>query len=166
MQSIGITEVANRSASQAPSATSRCNAPVSELFKQFFNFYANKFKWNHEAISIRVAQRAPPHQELPLHVIVHDDGKNREIGPSIEDPFDTANNLGSCCNAASFTRLRGELARAHELCSADTESLSELLQLWVPSDARADSKDEEETNDLPPTPPPKWEKSCAPWRRK
>merc|ERR1719265_2079147 len=166
MQCVGITETANRKASHEQSETCSYDTPVSELFKQFFNFYANKFEWKNEAISIRVARRAPPHQELPLHVIVHDDAKNREVGPSIEDPFDTANNLGSCCNAASFTRLRGELARAHELCSADTASLAEVLQLWIPADAQADSKDEAETHDLPPTAASKWGNSCAPWRRK
>merc|ERR1719460_2887729 len=75
-----------------PSAN--CDKSVGTLFKEFLNFYNSQFDWATEAISVRSASRQKPGTKLPLHVIVHDDGKTSEVAPSIEDPFDETKNLG------------------------------------------------------------------------
>jgi hypothetical protein len=69
---------------------------------------------------------------VPLHVIVGDNGTTR-VGPAIEDPFQAGNNLGSCMNLISLTRLHEELVRGHELYNSGA-SLSELLVPWVPTE--------------------------------
>lgn len=104
---------------------------VGSLFKEFMHFYNSFFDWRTEAVSVRKAARGKPGLSLPLHVILHDDGSTTEVGPSIEDPFDEARNLGSAMNAASLARLREEFARAENLCFAET-SLATLLEPWAP----------------------------------
>lgn len=104
---------------------------VGQLFKDFVHFYNVEFDWRSEAVSVRTAKRDKPGLTLPLHVILHDDGSTTEVGPSIEDPFDEARNLGSSMNAASLARLREELSRAEEYCSKDI-SLADLLEPWAP----------------------------------
>merc|ERR1719163_2512439 len=104
---------------------------VGTLFKEFMKFYNTHFDWRTEAVSVRKAARGKPGLSLPLHVILHDDGSTSEVGPSIEDPFDEARNLGSAMNAASLARLREELSRAEEYNSKDI-SLAELLEPWAP----------------------------------
>jgi len=103
---------------------------VGELFKEFMHFYHASFDWKAEAISVRVGKRNQPGLSLPLHIILHDDGKT-EVGPSIEDPFDRAQNLGEILHAASVARLREEFARADTMCSAGF-SLDALLEPWMP----------------------------------
>jgi DNA polymerase sigma len=112
-----------------PSAN--CNKSVGDLFKKFMHFYNTEFDWATEAISVRSACRAKPQNKLPLHVIVHDDGKTSEVAPSIEDPFDETKNLGSGMHATSLARLREELARAADF-STRGASLVELLEPWAP----------------------------------
>lgn len=104
---------------------------VGTLFKEFMKFYNTHFDWRTEAVSVRKAARGKPGLSLPLHVILHDDGSTSEVGPSIEDPFDEARNLGSAMNAASLARLREELSRAESLCSTEA-SLATLLEPWAP----------------------------------
>lgn len=108
-----------------------CDKSVGTLFKEFLNFYSVQFDWRAEAISVRSACRQKPGTHLPLHIIVHDDGKTSEIGPSIEDPFDETKNLGSGMHATSLARLREELARAADF-STRGASLIELLEPWAP----------------------------------
>jgi len=103
---------------------------VSELFKEFMSFYSSQFDWKSEAVSVRLGQREKPGLNLPLHVILHEEGNTTEVGPSIEDPFNSARNLGSVMNAASLARLREELSRATHLCSNGT--LTQLLEPWAP----------------------------------
>jgi hypothetical protein len=106
---------------------------VAELFQGFVKFYATDFDCRKEAVSVRLGQRAPPDVKLPIHIIVSDDGLTTEVGPSIEDPFEPAKNLGCCMTASSFERLREELSRADEMCS-DKVSLTTLLTPWAPFD--------------------------------
>merc|ERR1719162_763798 len=73
-----------------------------ELFKKFMRFYSTEFNWRTEAISIRSGKRDKPGLSLPLHVVVHEDNKTTEVGPSIEDPFNEARNLGSVTNPSSL----------------------------------------------------------------
>lgn len=108
-----------------------CNKSVGTLFKEFLGFYNSQFDWATEAISVRHACRQKPGTKLPLHVIVHDDGKMSEVGPTIEDPFDETKNLGVGMHAQSLARLREELARAADF-SAKGASLVELLEPWAP----------------------------------
>jgi len=112
---------------------SNCDKSVGALFKEFLNFYNSQFDWKAEAISVRSACRQKPGSHLPLHVIVHDDGKTTEVGPSIEDPFDDTQNLGAGMHAASLARLREELARGADFSTKGT-SLVELLEPWAPPD--------------------------------
>jgi len=75
--------------------------------------------------------------DLPLHIIVSDDGTKSEVGPSIEDPFQKAQNLSDHMNAASLKRLKEELARAGALFR-QSASLTELLEPWVPAELQDD----------------------------
>jgi len=111
-------------------APSTSDISVSELFKQFMNFYTGQFDWQTEAVSVRLGKREKPGLNLPLHVVLHENDRTTEVGPSIEDPFNDARNLGSVMTAASLLRLREELARAADLCS--NGSLTELLEPWAP----------------------------------
>jgi hypothetical protein len=109
---------------------SSSNVSAGDLFKKFMQFYSTEFDWRSEAVSVRAGKRQKPGLNLPIHVVLHADGATSEVGPSIEDPFDEAKNLGNVINSASLVRLREELHRAHSLCS--TGSLAELLEPWAP----------------------------------
>merc|ERR1719191_1308135 len=67
---------------------------VAELFKKFLHFYCQNspmprgFDWCNEAVSVRLARRAPPDLQLPLHIAVSEDGSTSKVAPSIEDPFE------------------------------------------------------------------------------
>lgn len=105
---------------------------VAALLRGFFHFYAKEFDWRNEAVSVRRGKRGPPELTLPLHIVMHEDGKTTSVGPSIEDPVEPSQNLGDCITAQTFERLLEELRRADEICSRQTPTLSELLELWVP----------------------------------
>lgn len=113
---------------------------AGELFQAFALFYSEHFDWRNEAISVRLGRRAPPEVSLPLHIVLHEDGHTSEVGPSIEDPFETSSNLGACTTATSLARIHGELARARDLC-AKAASLSELLVPWAPPAAEAEDQE-------------------------
>jgi len=106
---------------------------VAELFCDFFVFYHSVFDWRGEAVSIRTAKRASPGLCLPLHVVVKENGET-DVGPSIEDPFDVARNLGTTITSSSLTRLNQEIARAAAMCSSG-KSLSDLLVPWAPPES-------------------------------
>jgi hypothetical protein len=107
---------------------------VGALFKDFVSFYAQRFDWNSEAVSVRLARRARPDGGLPLHIVLNNDNRTTRVGPSIEDPFNPSCNLGACMTASSLEHLHQEFKRAHELCSQD-ESLTCLLEPWAPPKA-------------------------------
>jgi len=110
---------------------SNSDKTVGSLFKEFIHFYNTQFNWKTEAVSIRAGSRQKPAIGLPLHIIVHENGNSSEVGPSIQDPFDDTQNLGTATHAASLQRLREELARADELHTR-CASLVELLEPWAP----------------------------------
>lgn len=112
---------------------------IGQLFGKFLYFYRQNFNWTGEAISIRAGRRAPPSLSVPLHVVLGEDGNTR-VGPAIEDPFQAGNNLGTCMNPISLTRLHEELNRGNELYSRGG-SLSQLLQPWVPVEDTAEQKE-------------------------
>lgn len=118
---------------------------VADLFKEFVRFYKD-FDWRGEAVCVRLGKRGPPDLALPLHIVLHEDGKTTEVGPSIEDPFEPKRNLGECTTALSLERLREELTRAEALTSRlgagekgspEPCTLSELLEPWVPPERSA-----------------------------
>jgi hypothetical protein len=119
--------LANDSTSWSPSSS---KVSTGDLFKKFMRFYSTEFDWRTEAISVRAGKRQKPGLNLPIHVVLHGDGTTSEVGPSIEDPFDEAKNLGNVMNSASLVRLREELQRANNLCT--TSSLADLLEPWAP----------------------------------
>jgi len=119
---------------QHNSEANTVSAPVGALFKDFIAFYAQRFDWNREAVSVRLARRASPDVELPLHIVLNEDSCTTQVGPSIEDPFNPSCNLGACMTASSLEHLLQEFKRAHELCSQD-ESLTCLLVPWAPPKA-------------------------------
>jgi len=150
----------------SPRATDGPKKSVGALFKEFMAFYTQSFDFRNEAVSVRLGQRAAPDLNLPLHVVVDEDGLSTKVAPSVEDPFDHRRNLGDCATAVSLVRLHEELARAVELCKNDT-ALTELLEPWVPPE-RGTAEPAEEAEDkevrAPATrarmPPP----SQLPWR--
>lgn len=131
-----------------PKSSSNCKADasntqstetlsVAQLFCKFVEFYEKTFEWRKEAISVRSGRREAPGLALPLHVILCEDGSTHGVGPAIEDPFKSGNNLGTCMNEVSLSRLHQELARAHDLCGRGA-SLSQLLVPWVPPEENVD----------------------------
>lgn len=104
---------------------------VSDLLSGFFRFYAVEFDWSTESIAIRAGKRGVPTSSVAV-TLVKEHGKRSVFGPSIEDPFMAGDNLASGMTAVSLARLKEELARSHELCSAGG-SLSTLLEPWVPT---------------------------------
>jgi len=122
-------------------AAALAKMPVSDLFIGFLRFYAEEINWHKEAVSVRLGRRASANLHLMLHIIVHED-QSTEVGPSIEDPFEPARNLGMSATATGVARLREELARAHGLAAARGASLSELLEPWAPAERARGSSDE------------------------
>merc|ERR1719321_1817220 len=124
--------------------------PTGTLFKEFVHFYAREFDWRKEAVSVRTGRRQAPDLSLSLHIVENSDGTT-QVGPSIEDPFDTAKNLSSGMNVASLARLHEELTRAEQMCSSGT-SLAELLEPWAPPDhetsERNSADDDKDHDDL------------------
>lgn len=109
-------------------------ASPAQLFKGFLNFYTEQFDWRNEAISVRLGRRAPPDASLALHMVLHENGKTTQVGPSIEDPFESGINVADCMNWLSLQRLHEELKRGQVLCSTGA-SLSQLLEPWSPPEA-------------------------------
>eukprot|EP00927_Polykrikos_kofoidii_P083004 TRINITY_DN83_c0_g1_i7.p1 TRINITY_DN83_c0_g1~~TRINITY_DN83_c0_g1_i7.p1 ORF type:complete len:573 (-),score=75.39 TRINITY_DN83_c0_g1_i7:144-1862(-) len=124
-----------RTTGHRSSQTEGSTESTGALLKGFFAFYAKRFDWANEAVSVRQGRRCAPDKWFPLHVIVDDTSSNIEIGPSIEDPFDPGRNLGSCMTSSSLARLREELARAEDICccsNGNEAALVKLLQPWTP----------------------------------
>jgi len=117
-------------APEKPSTSDMVKLSIGQLFDKFLHFYTQRFNWTGEAISIRAGRRAPPSLDVPLHVVLDQDGTSR-IAPAIEDPFNAGVNLGTIMNPVSLARLHEELSRGSEMCTRGA-SLSELLQPWVP----------------------------------
>eukprot|EP00930_Biecheleria_cincta_P042179 TRINITY_DN2900_c0_g1_i1.p1 TRINITY_DN2900_c0_g1~~TRINITY_DN2900_c0_g1_i1.p1 ORF type:complete len:480 (+),score=96.45 TRINITY_DN2900_c0_g1_i1:139-1578(+) len=109
------------------------SATIAELFKGFLEFYSQHFNWRNEAVSVRLGKRSPPDVSLPVHVLLHEDGKSTQVGISIENPFEVQTNMGDCLNWLTLDRLREELGRGHDLSSRGA-SLAELLEPWSPPD--------------------------------
>jgi len=110
---------------------------AAALFKEFVQFFSESFDWHQETASIRTAKRglASDFKKLPIH-IMNQGSSATMVGPSIEDPFNPARNLGECMNVVTFVRLKEELTRAHNLCIRHA-SLSDLLEPWAPAFAEA-----------------------------
>jgi len=110
---------------------SECGSSLGELFKSFFHFFACQFDWRHEVVCPRLGRRGLPSSKFPSHILWQEDGKSGHDGPRIEDPFDTATNLGSFMTVQSFARLCEEFRRADRLCAKGI-SLTALLEPWAP----------------------------------
>lgn len=115
----------------APLDYSEKTSPTAaRLLRGFMNFYAG-FAWGKEVISVCKGKRTWPSASRPAHVLLHEDGKTKQPGPNIEDPFETTSNLGTCMHWLSMSRLTEELNRSKKLCVAGV-SLAELLEPWTP----------------------------------
>jgi len=113
--------------------TEATSTSVGALFKDFVAFYAQRFDWDSEAVSVRLARHAAPDVCLPVHMVLNTD-RTTQVAPSIEDPFNPSCNLGACMTAMSLEHFHQEFQRAHKLCSQD-ESLTCLLEPWAPPKA-------------------------------
>jgi hypothetical protein len=131
---------------------------TATLFADFISFYNETFDWKTEAVSLRAGRRGKPGLSLPLHIIVSDDGKTTDVGPSIEDPFDECHNLGAGMSSPSLARLFEELARAHTICNKAV-SLAELLEPWAPPEQEHESSDNRDEGKSAPD-----AVGTAPWR--
>lgn len=144
----GGTAEMPKAATLQPAVTQAClgtnKMTTGVLFKEFVRFYATEFDWRSEAISVRRGKRAPPDLQLPLHIIINPDNGTSEVGPSIEDPFEAAHNLGGCMTVMSLKHLRTELERATELCM-NGASLTVLLEPWAPAETHGNAvRDDDE----------------------
>lgn len=113
---------------------------VAQLFAEFIRFYSSEIDWRQEAASVRLGQRSTPDLSLGIHVVVSSNGSIL-VAPTIEDPFDTSENLGACANEQSLLRLAEELARAKCLLEQGV-SLTELLEPWRPPEHTQDQQDD------------------------
>jgi len=109
-------------------------ASTAQLFQSFMDFYSKDFDWTKECVCVRLGERGQIPLKLPIHIMTENGNSKAEAGPSIEDPFNHGNNLGSCMNVWSFGRMKEELQRGAELLEASA-SLSTFLQPWVPPEA-------------------------------
>lgn len=98
---------------------------AAKLLQSFMRFYASEFAWTTDKIFLCRQQAAAtgpritdPAEQPPLCCI--------------EDPFELDRNLGSGMNAWSFQRMKEEMHRAAALLSAESASLSKLLEPWSP----------------------------------
>jgi len=176
--SAGLLDKKQKAKPQAKWTAAQATTPkksAGELFKEFANFFQTQFDWKNEAVSIRAGQRAPPSLDLPLNILVPEgSATTTQVGPSIEDPFQTAQNLADGMNNASFERLKEELLRADTLCQRDA-SLSELLEPWVPPESEAieashvteklEATSEKSTPEMRTGVAAKPEAALPPWRR-
>lgn len=125
---------------------------VGSLFKELMSFYSGSFDFRNEAVSIRQGKRAPAGLQLPLHVVIDEDGSTSKVAPTVEDPFDPCRNLADCATSASLARLHEELSRARELCERHAP-LTELLEPWVPPERSGEQdQDGKPTAQLPAKP--------------
>jgi len=109
---------------------------MGDLFRGFMTFYNREFDLGKEAVSVRSGVRAPPNLCLDLHIVIDDDGSTA-VAPIIEDPFDSAKNLGNCMTSYSLQRLLEELRRTETLL-AQGSSLTKLLEPWRPPEFRCE----------------------------
>jgi len=109
---------------------------MGDLFRGFVTFYNKEFDWRKEAVSVRSGVRAPPNLSLDLHIVIDDDGSTA-VAPIIEDPFDSAKNLGNCITPYSLQRFLEELRRTESLL-AQGSSLTKLLEPWRPPEFRCE----------------------------
>lgn len=125
-----------KSPTDGPAAT----MSVGELFQAFFAFYATQVDWRREAVSIRSGERAPPHLNLPLHIVIHAD-RTSDVGPTVEDPFDPTRNLGTSVTSVGMSRLHEEFTRSIQMFQQGS-SLAELLEPWAPPERAPVTEDE------------------------
>jgi len=144
----GVRKKATSSPKWSPPSSDGRTKTVGTLFKEFINFYQRIFDWRKEAICVRSGKRGPPGLSLPLHIVLDEETRATEVGPSIEDPFNPSRNLGAVMTSASLARLHKEIARADELCAKPGGcSLTELLEPWAPPErASLDAEDEDENS--------------------
>mmetsp|Transcript_6881 Transcript_6881/g.19517 ORF Transcript_6881/g.19517 Transcript_6881/m.19517 type:complete len:479 (-) Transcript_6881:101-1537(-) len=131
---LSISVLAGAPPPQKPPFVGRHSKTVGQLFRAFIHFYARTFDFDEEVVSAWTGARVPrqgTHARLG------------EAGPQIEDPFDTARDLGRALSDGALAHLREEFARADALLSAGA-SLSELLTPWSPPEPERDSSTSEQ----------------------
>jgi len=128
---MGTSKVAPQKKAASVWSQNASQKPVGVLFKQFMQFYHSEFDWHKEVVSVRLGKRGQPDLALPLHIIVHADGKTTEVGPSVENPFAEAENLSKGMNVESLKRLHEEFSRGQSLV-ASGGSLGQFLEPWAP----------------------------------
>ncbi|CAK0889603.1 unnamed protein product [Prorocentrum cordatum] len=110
---------------RAPTMTSNAlpDLSVGDLFRAFFRFYGSEFDWRAESVSVRSGERGASGALplLPVHIVVGDDGKTTEVGPSVEDPFDGTKNIGACTTAASLQHLHAARGTEQRRRSSSTQ---------------------------------------------
>jgi len=132
----GQQDNANRSDRPKINAVRTADAKTAgNLFKEFVHFFSKEFAWCNEVVSTRTGQRSA----------VSNNSLTSQVGPTIEDPFQSSQNLGDGMNDASVARLKEELSRAEELCQRDA-SLSEVLEPWVPKEVETAELDNDEVH--------------------
>lgn len=104
-----------------------CKQSTAKLLQSFMRFFASEFAWATDSISLCEKQASVT---LPGSIDATSVKQPRLC--FIEDPFELDNNLGSGMNAWSFQRMIDEMHRAADLLSAESASLSKLLEPWSP----------------------------------
>lgn len=104
---------------------------AAKLLQSFMRFYASEFAWATDRISLCRQQAAAT--EPPIT-----DSAEQPPLCYIEDPFELDSNLGSGMNAWSFQRMMEEMHRAASLLSAESASLSVLLEPWSPPEGQVE----------------------------
>ncbi|KAF8539701.1 hypothetical protein BDD12DRAFT_736574 [Trichophaea hybrida] len=98
------------------------NAFVGELLRGFFDYYAYKFAWGQAVISIRTKGGLLTKQDKGWIAAksrlgtTADGSETYEVKDryllALEDPFETAHNVGRTCTGPGVGRIRDELRRA------------------------------------------------------
>jgi hypothetical protein len=105
--------------------------PVSELFGEFAQFYANKFDWQTEVVSIQSARRGHFPSWAP-QVVNHSDGVQTATALNLADPLSYGRSLRTSSTWESVHTLRQEISRVAHLATRASSSglLGEILEVY------------------------------------
>mmetsp|Transcript_5171 Transcript_5171/g.12341 ORF Transcript_5171/g.12341 Transcript_5171/m.12341 type:complete len:170 (+) Transcript_5171:2332-2841(+) len=148
---VSSSKASNGGISECETVDSVSTKNVASLLTDFMSFYASKFDYKKEVVSLRRGYRSGRNSALPLVNLKSQESPARFVsGLNIEDPFDETRNLATTLTFEGFEHTRQELRRAAVLtaaaaaaassssdasCSSSSaNALKDLLEPWAPEE--------------------------------